>query len=150
MKKILILALIGLMCLGATDHCYAQSKKNKKKRKGDSEQPKPKDKSEIKSIKDLTEKSEKMEGLFTIYQDSTSGKMYMEITEDQLGKEFIYFSYVENGVVDAGAFRGNYRSSKIFKINKHYDRIEFELVNTKYYFDEDNAISKSSEANINT
>jgi len=150
MKKILILALVGLMCLGATDHCNAQSKKNKKKKKGDTEQPKPKDKSEIKSIKDLTEKSEKMEGLFTMYQDSTSGKMYMEITEDQLGKEFIYFSYVENGVVDAGAFRGNYRSSKIFKINKHYDRIEFELVNTKYYFDEDNAISKSSEANINT
>ena len=32
MKKILILALIGLMCLGATDHCYAQSKKKQEEK----------------------------------------------------------------------------------------------------------------------
>ncbi|MFK7757952.1 MAG: zinc-dependent metalloprotease [Flavobacteriales bacterium] len=149
MKNLMILALTSVLGLGVSTHCNAQLFKKKKKDKTE-EAPKPKEKSDIKSIEDLTEKCVKMEGLFTMYQDSTSGTTFMEISEDQLGKEFIYFSYIENGVVDAGAFRGNYRQSKIFKINKYYDNIEFELVNTRYYFDEDNNISKASEANINT
>lgn len=102
-----------------------------------------------KSIAQYTEKFGKNPGLFTMYVDSVSGKTYMEITEDQLRKEFIYFSYVENGVVAARAFRGNYLGSKIFTVEKVYDQLQFQVQNTKYYFDENNAVSKAKEANIN-
>ncbi|MEM7162522.1 MAG: zinc-dependent metalloprotease [Bacteroidota bacterium] len=148
MRKYLTIALLAFVCVGFTNELSAQKKK--KKKKGETTEVPPKKKSDIKSIKEVTEKCKKIDGLFTMYQDTTSGKTYFEITEDQLNKEFIYFSYVENGVIDAFLFKGAYRSSKIFKIKKHYDRIEFELANTKYYFDPDNNISKAAEANINT
>ena len=51
-----------------------------------------------------------------------------------LDKEFIYFSYFENGVTDAGAVRGRYRGSKIIKITKFYNKIDITVSNTSYYF----------------
>jgi len=148
MKKYLSLTLSVLFLICFTVEADAQKKK-KKKKKGQTEEVKPKKKSDLKSIEDVTKKCIKIDGLFNMYQDTTSGKTFIEISEDQLDKEFIYFSYVENGVTDASAFKGSYRGSKIFKIKKHYDRIEFELPNTRYYFDEENEISKASDTNIN-
>ena len=49
---------------------------------------------------------EKFDGLFTIYRDNSDGKMFMLVHKDQLEKEFIYFSYIENGITDAGFFQG--------------------------------------------
>ena len=90
------------------------------------------------------------EGLFTLYRDADKGNVYIEISEDQLNKEYIHFSYIENGVTDAGFFRGNFRGSKVFKIQKYYNRIEFIQENTTYYFDEESTLSKSSDANVNS
>lgn len=105
----------------------------------------PKDNYEQK-IKD----AEKIEGLFTLYRGSKKGKLYLEITDEQFNKEYIHFSYIENGLAEAGFFRGNFRGSKVFKIQKYYDRIEFIQENTRYYFDQESALAKSSGANINT
>lgn len=100
------------------------------------------------TIKAKTKNCEKIEGLFTIYRDTTNGKAYMLINKEQLEKEFIYFSYAENGLVRTGHFRGAYRDNEVFQIRKHYNNIEFVKQNTGFYFDENNAISKSAEANI--
>ena len=117
---------------------------------------KKKDKTETSKKKSAKDKykqkiknTEKIEGLFTLYRDKAKGKLFLEITEEQLNKEYIHFSYIENGVTDAGFFRGNFRSSKVFKIQKYYDRIEFIQENTQYYFDEESALSRSADANIN-
>ena len=59
--------------------------------------------------------AEKMEGLFTLYRDKDKGNLYLELTEDQLNKEYIHFSYIENGVTDARAVKGSYRGSKIIE-----------------------------------
>jgi len=93
--------------------------------------------------------TEKIEGLFTLYREAKKGKLYIEIHDNQLDKEYIHFSYIENGVTDAGFFRGSFRNSKVFKIQKYFDRIEFVQQNTRYYFDEESTLSKSSDANIN-
>ena len=75
---------------------------------------------EKKSISDLTESSNKIEGLFTIYQDSISGDLKMIVSKNQLGKEFIHFSQIADGVTDAGRFRGSYNDGTIFYIKKHF------------------------------
>ena len=49
------------------------------------------------------------DGLFTIYQSKKDGKSYIEIDSSHLNQEFIYFSYIENGVTDAGAVKVSYR-----------------------------------------
>ncbi|MGK7391725.1 MAG: zinc-dependent metalloprotease [Candidatus Cyclobacteriaceae bacterium M2_1C_046] len=122
-------------------------KKSKKKKKGATEQaakPEKKDK----SIADLVKTSKKFEGLFTIYQDTTKGSIYMLINADQLEKEYIYFSQISDGVTEASSFRGAYRGSKIFKIKRYFNRIEFETQNTNFYFDPENALSKAADANV--
>jgi hypothetical protein len=101
-----------------------------------------------KNIANTVKNSIKMDGLFTVYQDTTDGSTHMVIKADQLDKEFIYFSHTTDGALPAGHFRGMYRENKIFKIVRHFDRIEFQAINTAYNFDEDNALSRASSANI--
>ena len=88
------------------------------------------------------------EGLFTIYQDTTDGSTKMAIDLDQLEKEYIYFGLSQDGVLEAGHFRGNFRDNKIFKIQRYFDRVEFVVQNTRYHFDEENPLSRASSANI--
>jgi hypothetical protein len=127
-----------------TTPTFGQRKKNKKQT-----QVAEKPAAGNKSVSELTKACQLSEGLFNLYRDTTNGDLYIEVQANQLDQEFIYFSYVEDGVLDAGHFKGSYRGSKIFSIVKYYDRIEFVQENTGYYFDPENAISKSKNANIN-
>lgn len=142
MKSILI-AQIGLTLFvsSLSTPIYAQ-----KKGKSTPEKETPKD--DLKKIGEVTKRCRKYEGLFTIYQDTIDGSIKMEIQERQIGKEFIYFSQVDNGPVEAGGFRGSYRGSKVFKVERYFDKIQFVLQNTSSYFDPENALSKAAEANM--
>ena len=116
----------------------------KKKKKGDTTEKKEENDFD-KKIKDCKQ----FEGLFNVYQDTTTGNTYMEIDEAQLDREFIYFSHVEDGVLEAGYFRGAYRSSKIITFERKFDHILVYQENPYFYYDEDNALSKAADANIN-
>ena len=101
-----------------------------------------------KTIEELTASSKKIEGFFTIYQDTLTAEVKMTIKEEQLQSEFIYFSQIADGVLEAGSFRGSYRESTLFQIKKYFDKIEIIAPNTNFYFDPSNPLSKSKEANI--
>lgn len=103
----------------------------------------------FKPIKEVTDKCRKYAGLFNLYQDTLSGKLYLEISEDKLGREFIYFAHSMDGVLDAGYVRGGYRDNSVFTIERYFDRIDLKLQNTTYYFDPQNPLSKAENANIN-
>ncbi|WP_069132871.1 zinc-dependent metalloprotease [Rhodohalobacter halophilus] len=94
------------------------------------------------------EKSMAYEGLFTIYQDTTDGSTKMAIHKDQLGKEYIYFGMSQDGVLEAGHFRGSFRDNKIVKVRRYFDKVEFVHVNNRYWFDEESPLSRASNANI--
>ncbi|MGB2397861.1 MAG: zinc-dependent metalloprotease [Flavobacteriaceae bacterium] len=111
------------------------------------EPKKEKDENAEKTIADLTKSSHKIEGLFTIYRDSISGKIKLMIKENQLDERFIYFSQIADGVTEAGSFRGLYRGSSVFTLKKHFDKIELVAPNTNFYFDPTNPLSKSQGAN---
>ncbi len=100
------------------------------------------------TIEDKTEDLTKSEGLFAFYTDPENGDVYMEVAESQLDDEFVAFSYAENGVLEAGAFRGFYRDQRVLSLNKHFNKIEFIEEPTAFYFDESNAISRAADANI--
>ena len=142
--KLLRITLIFLIALSVND---ANAQKRKKKKK-EPEQKEQKDKDAVKSISEVTKKSKKFEGLFSIYQDSLDGSIKMEVKSDQIGKEFIYFSQSSDGVAAVRGFRGNYRGSKVIRIQKYFNKIEFVEVNTSSYFDPENALSTASEANM--
>ncbi len=100
-----------------------------------------------KTIADVVKGSKKIEGLFTVYQNEKDGSLHMLVSKDQLGKEFIYFSQIANGVTDVRQFTGAYRGSKVFKVKKYFNKIEFVTQNTSYYFDPANAIFRARNAN---
>ena len=143
MKKYIILFLI----LFFSSLAVFPQKKSSKKSKSSTESSK-KAKDAIKKISEVTKRSKKIEGLFDLYQDTINGSMKMVIREDQVGKEYIYFSQIADGVLDAGSYRGSYRGSKVFKIEKYFNRIEFVVQNTSSYFNPKSALSKSSSANM--
>ena len=101
------------------------------------------------TLESLTKSSKTFKGMFEFYQDTLNGSLQMLIKKDQLNKEFIHFVHTLDGVVDVGHFRGAYKSSKIFEIRKYFNRVEFIAINTSYYFDTNNPLSKASKANIN-
>ncbi|HIP31298.1 MAG TPA: DUF5117 domain-containing protein [Crocinitomicaceae bacterium] len=140
--NVLKISILLVLLFSITD-VSAQRRKKKKKDPVKKEQ-----KDSTKKISDVTKKSKKFEGLFTIYQDSTDGSIKMEIKKEQLNQEFIYFSQSADGVASVRGFRGNYRGSKIIRIQRYFNKIEFVAINTSSYFDPENAISKSSEANM--
>ena len=145
MKKLLLLTLALFINCSISNAQYSLfSHKNNKKSKSKKEVVK------ADPIKDKTKGCEVFDGLFKIYQNKKNGKSFIEIDTSHLDKEFIYFSYIENGVTDAGAVKGSYRGSKIIKISKFYNKIDFTINNTRFYFDEESQLSKASNTNINT
>ena len=102
-----------------------------------------------KTISELTLTSRRAEGLFTFFQDTVNGSVQMLIDKNQLNKEYIHFVHTLDGVVDVGHFRGAYKTSKIFEIRKYFNRLEFVSINTAYYFNPDNPLSRAETANIN-
>lgn len=145
MKKIYF--LMAAMMLFTSADSFAQSKSKKKDKKGKTEVKE--EKKEEDKFGDITKKCVKHEGLFTLWRDTTSGKTYLEVREDQLGKEFIYFNHIENAPVEVGYFRGSYGGSKIIVFKKFFDRLDVVQENTHYYFDPNTELSRAAEANIN-
>ncbi|PKQ44625.1 hypothetical protein CSW08_12265 [Confluentibacter flavum] len=137
--------VFSLVLFLSSQNIEAQRKKKDTKKDVTEEAAKtPKEK----TIKDLVKSSEKIEGLFTLYRDTITGSIQMIVCENQINNEFIYFSQISDGVSDVGRInRGSYNDSKVFKIEKYFDRIEFIVQNTSFYFDPENPLSKSKDAN---
>jgi hypothetical protein len=133
-----------LICLffGISFNSFAQKKDDKP-----AETPKPAAPA-IPSIADKIKKCKKIDGLFTLYRDTTNGSLLMLVKKEQLNKEFIYFSYIENGNTTTGHNKGTFRDNKVFTISKYFNQLEFTTQNTSFYFDPNNPISRAADANI--
>lgn len=97
------------------------------------------------TVADKTKGQKKNEGLFTLYQDTATGSLQMYIRKDQLGKEFIYESFSINGPNALFLNQSMHRTNLVFKINKAFDKLEFDIVNTGLYYDKNNPVSKTAE-----
>ena len=105
---------------------------------------------EPKTVAEVLKDSDRIDGLFTLYRDRKTGALRMALTADELEKTYLYFTYTENGVPAAGLFRGAFGMSRadVFRVSRYYDRIEFIVENTSYYFDESKAIARAADANV--
>lgn len=97
-------------------------------------------------ITDKVKSSRKNEGLFTIYQDTASGSVQLYVRKDQLGKEYIYQSFSINGPTALFLNQSMHRSNFVFTIKKSFDKLELSRVNTAFYYDPANAVSKTKDA----
>ncbi len=153
MNKIKLSFLFSLVVLLSSGLSQAQDKSDRKK-KNDKEAAAAAKADSIKakkpkvSIADKIKTSKKSEGLFTIYQDTVTGSIQLFIKKEQLDKEFIYQSYSMNGPTTLGLNQSMHRATNVFNIKKANDKIEFGLVNTNFYYDKNNAVSKTAGTDI--
>ncbi|MGF1545357.1 MAG: zinc-dependent metalloprotease [Parvularculaceae bacterium] len=107
-----------------------------------------KDDDEPPTIEEKVDGFDRREGLFNLHIDPKKGDVYLEVSADQLGEEFIAFSYTENGVLEAGHFRGAYRDQSVLTFERQFDRLRIFEQNTAFYFDPDSPLARAREANI--
>ena len=99
-------------------------------------------------INDKIKSSKKIEGLFTLFQDTVTGSVQLYVRKDQLGKEYIYQSIALGGPTSLFLNQNMIRSSWVFRIQKSFDHLEFSQENTNFYYDKDNAVSKSANVDV--
>lgn len=124
----------------------AEKKEAEKKEAEKKEAEKKKKKKRL--ISALVKGYDPIEGLFKLYRNAENGSLQMEVQADQIGKEFIYYAHITDSVVEGGHFRGQYRSQKVFKIEKRFKQLAFVEINPYFYFDPENNLSKAKNANI--
>ena len=100
------------------------------------------------TIAEVTENSDRISGLFTLYRDKKTGTTHMEIAPTQLNREYIYVAVSTDGVVEGGHFRGRYRDNRILSLTRYFDKIEIRSQNTAFYFDPESPLSRAAHANI--
>ena len=71
---------------------------------------KPAEAPKKKSMEEALKNKKEIAGLFTLYQDTTNGKLSMLIAKEQLEKEFIHFVHGLNGQINAGVLKGGYKT----------------------------------------
>jgi hypothetical protein len=101
-----------------------------------------------KTIAELTENSDRLDGLFTLYRNRENGELHMAIEPGQIGQEYIYLAATEDGVVVASHFRGNYRDNRVVKVQRYFNRIELRSENASFYFDPESPLARAATANI--
>ena len=147
--KFICFAMSLMFFLSSQTNEAQNKRKDKKKNQVEASAKPDSKKAKKKSIAELVKSSKKIDGLFPIYQDTITGSLQMVISEKHINKEFIYFSQISDGVMDAGRInRGSYRGSRVFKVEKYFNKIEFVVQNTSFYFNPNSPLSKSKEANI--
>lgn len=110
--------------------------------------PPPSDSVKAKKPAGITDKvkgSKKIEGLFTIYQDTVNGSVQLYIKKSQLGKEYIYQSFSISGPTQFFLNQSMHRVTFVFKVQKAFDKLEFSRVNTAFYYDAQNPVSKTKD-----
>lgn len=97
------------------------------------------------NVADKVKTSKKHAGLFTLYQDTVTGSVQMYVRKDQLNKDFIYQSFSLAGPSSLFLHQSMHRANLVFKMKRQYDKIEFSMENTSFYFDPKNAVSKATD-----
>ena len=149
MRKLL---LVSVLLAAGTITSY-QAEAQTKGRKGRDQQAAvaPKAPEAPKKDATLAEKvktSRKSAGLFTVYQDTVTGSVQLYIRKDQIGKEVIYQSFSLNGPTSLTLNQSMHRANAVFKIVKAFDKLEFQEVNTSFYYDQNNAVSKTAGVDL--
>lgn len=137
MFKITVRWLLALALLNFSLAAFAEEEE-----KGEKEEEKPK------TIAELTEGAERIDGLFTLFRDPKTGELHMLIKGDQVDEEFIYFAQIANGVVEAGYFTGAYVANGVIAVKRYYNRVELVAENFSFYFDPDSPLARAAHANI--
>ena len=150
MKK-LFLSAIPIFCVVFFSSAQAKPEMASQKppmlgtmQKPSGDSTKPSSASKKVTVAEKIKGTKKNDGFFTLYQDTASGSVQLFLKKDQLDDEFIYQSFSINGPTSLNLNQSMHRANFVLKAVKAFDKIEFHEVNTDFYYDKNNPISKTA------
>lgn len=88
--------------------------------------------SESKAFDLAIKDAEKSEGLFILYRNKKTGKIYAEIKPEQLNKNFLIIATLESGIGESGLYRGMPLQNFVFYFQKVDNNLQFVVRNLKF------------------
>jgi hypothetical protein len=89
-------------------------------------------KEDFRRFTEIVKKSNKLEGLFTVYDNDDSGKIYWEIKPEQLNKNYLATVTLESGVGESGIYSGLPLSDFLFYFRRVNNKLHFVVRNVKF------------------
>jgi hypothetical protein len=104
---------------------------------------------EKKTVAELLKDTTAQPGLFGLHRHKETGALYLQLKKDQVGKEYIHFVHVLDALPEAGNFRGVHLDSRIYSIERYFNRIEIRAEPTSLHFDSKHPLYRARFANVN-
>ena len=115
----------------------------------ETEKPKPK----IKPMDEFIKDKIRIDGLFPMYRDAETGAVFLELSALQLGKEYIYHTYVQSGIsgllgqlADLG-FAGQIQENYVVRFRRRFNQVDIMRQSTDYIVDADSPLARASDIN---
>ncbi|MEG3941293.1 zinc-dependent metalloprotease [Microcoleus sp. S36b_A3] len=76
--------------------------------------------------------AQQLEGLFTLYRNQATNKVYLEITPQQLDKKFLCFVTLASGLGEGGIFSGLPIGDFLFQLRRVQNNVQFVIPNINF------------------
>ncbi len=85
----------------------------------------------MKPFDQVVKDTEKLDGLFTLYRDSTAGKLYLEVQPRQLNQTYLWISTLASGIGESGLYRGTPLVEFPLRLQRVQNKLHLIVPNTK-------------------
>ena len=99
------------------------------------------------SFDGVVDNSEHLPGLIDSYRENATGELYMRLRPEQLERDYLYFATYLDGNADTDTSRGIFASHRTLRLERDFGVLKVLGVNTRFYFDPENALSRAADAN---
>ncbi|AFY42154.1 zinc-dependent metalloprotease [Nostoc sp. PCC 7107] len=89
-------------------------------------------KEELRRFREIVKEVIKQEGLFTLYSNEESGKVYLEIKPEQLNKSYLATVTLESGLGENGIYSGLPLADFLFYFRRVNNNLHFVIQNVKF------------------
>jgi hypothetical protein len=89
-------------------------------------------KEDFRRFREIVKGVNKHEGLFTLYSNEESGKVYLEIQPEQLNKTYLATVTLESGVGESGIYSGLPLADYLFYFRRVNSNLHFVIQNVKF------------------
>ncbi|MDY7021058.1 MAG: zinc-dependent metalloprotease [Cyanobacteriota bacterium] len=100
------------------------------------------------SFEQIIQSSQKKEGLFTLYHNQNTDKVYLELFPNQLNKNYLCFINLESGIGEAGIFRGLHLNEFLFQWQRQNNKVQLVVPNINFRTDSNDPQSRSVNRSI--
>jgi hypothetical protein len=93
---------------------------------------------------------EQLDGLFTLYRDRTTGKLYVEIKPEQLNVNYLCTVTLESGIGQSGIYSGLPLADGLFIFRQVDNKVQFLMPNVYFRTDADDPLQTSVQRSFSS